>query len=1045
MTIPRAVLRISWIAAGCLAASVSWTIVSAATPDLQQVRDLIKAGRLDEAEAAARSTLVECERTFGPNSLETAQTLDVLADSIMRQTKSEKPDLREIATRAVTIKRSLSQIDPMEIAISLGKVAIIDYQSQYLAEARDLYRQCTSALDGYDGPRLTDGARTFCNFGLLLRSAGQYAEAKDAFDRSIAWIERQGATDQGLYSIILNNLAMLLDDLGQYTEARSLFDRSIGIKEKVFGPESHTMAFPLNNLAKLNAEMGDLEEAKRLYERALAIHSRDDGEESTLAGSVLHNLATVYQSDGDLDRATSYADRARKIWEKAGSREPNLALILNTSGSLALEAGRLDEARGYFERALAVFAESAPDHPDRAETLEGLGRVEDAAGRGDLATSWIGQAIRVRTDSLGVDHPAVARARRYFASALYRTGDTAGALEAALSAETASREHLVLTIRSLEERRALRYAVARTSGMNLALIIAAEPGATSEAVRRVFDAGLRSRALVLDEMISRRGASRDPESRPLWLDLQGAVTTLANLYERSLESVDREQHREILERARRATDECERRLAEKSARFRRQEERSRIGLAEVAASLPPDAALVSYFTYDRLQPTVPSKDGTVGKPVRSYLAFVLRAGSDEPVVVPLGSQSDIDEAVTRWREEAGGAGRVKVRSPQQADSAYREVGGRLRAKIWDPLVPHLSGAQRVFVAPEGMLHLVSFASLPVGNDAFLLQEGPLIHYVSSERDLVRIGADSGRARGLLALGDPAYDAEPRSAVTATKHKTVEGKGAMAVVAGSPQPDTAITRGLRSACGDRGLEPFSPLRETQREVKEVTRAWRDRRTTSLEAQEPASSLLGKDADESSFKAQAPGKRVLHLATHGFFLGDRCPSLLAPSGGGPGNVANAGHDSHADAGENPLLLSGLALAGANRRENAGPGDEDGVLTAAEVASLDLEGTEWAVLSACSTGLGSLGTGEGVFGLRRAFQVAGARTVILSLWDVDDAATRAWMRALYESRFGSGRSTAEAVRDASLRVLAARRARKQSTHPFYWAAFVAAGDWR
>ncbi len=145
------------------------------------------------------------------------------------------------------------------------------------------------------------------------------------------------------------------------------------------------------------------------------------------------------------------------------------------------------------------------------------------------------------------------------------------------------------------------------------------------------------------------------------------------------------------------------------------------------------------------------------------------------------------------------------------------------------------------------------------------------------------------------------------------------------------------------------------------------------------------------------------------------------------------------------DNPLLRSGLALAGANRRAAAGPDDEDGVLLAEEVTALNLEGVEWAVLSACDTGLGEVKAGEGVFGLRRAFQIAGVRTVIMSLWSVDDQAARLWMRALYERRLQKHLSTADAMHQASLGVLRDRRTHRQSTHPFYWAGFVAAGDWR
>ena len=145
------------------------------------------------------------------------------------------------------------------------------------------------------------------------------------------------------------------------------------------------------------------------------------------------------------------------------------------------------------------------------------------------------------------------------------------------------------------------------------------------------------------------------------------------------------------------------------------------------------------------------------------------------------------------------------------------------------------------------------------------------------------------------------------------------------------------------------------------------------------------------------------------------------------------------------ENPLLLSGLAFAGANERSLAGADEDDGILTAEEVAGLDLTGLDWAVLSACDTGLGVVRVGEGVLGLRRAFQTAGARTVIMSVWSVEDRSTRQWMRALYQARFERGLDTADAVHQAALSTLRARRSATASGHPFFWAGFVAAGDWR
>jgi CHAT domain-containing protein len=251
--------------------------------------------------------------------------------------------------------------------------------------------------------------------------------------------------------------------------------------------------------------------------------------------------------------------------------------------------------------------------------------------------------------------------------------------------------------------------------------------------------------------------------------------------------------------------------------------------------------------------------------------------------------------------------------------------------------------------------------------------------------------------------------------------------------------TALVRG-NAVCGSLQTIRFDPLAGALQEVNELSRVWNAH--TERAADAGATRLLtGRAAGETAFKREAPRHRVLHLATHGFFLGGGCSPAIGTRGvGGLSSVRPARTPI-----DNPLLLSGLAFSGANRRASAASEEDDGILTAEEVASLNLQGTEWAVLSACDTGLGEIKAGEGVLGLRRAFQIAGVRTVIMSLWSVDDQATRRWMRALYDGRLNRHLNTADAVREASLTVLRARRARGQSTHPFFWAAFVAAGDWR
>jgi CHAT domain-containing protein len=221
------------------------------------------------------------------------------------------------------------------------------------------------------------------------------------------------------------------------------------------------------------------------------------------------------------------------------------------------------------------------------------------------------------------------------------------------------------------------------------------------------------------------------------------------------------------------------------------------------------------------------------------------------------------------------------------------------------------------------------------------------------------------------------------------------------------------------------------------------------------------ILGRDkATEEAFKIEASKCRWLHVATHGFFAPKALRSALAPAAK---SVADG--TSLTVAGYHPGVLSGLALSGANTPP-VGEGD-DGILTALEVASLDLSNVEVAVLSACETGLGEVAGGEGVLGLQRAFQVAGVRTTVTSMWKVPDAATQLLMQRFYENLWEKGLGKLEALREAQLWVRREGRSRvtgsgesrgvripdqdepssgeSRNLPPFYWAGFVLSGDWR
>jgi CHAT domain-containing protein len=466
---------------------------------------------------------------------------------------------------------------------------------------------------------------------------------------------------------------------------------------------------------------------------------------------------------------------------------------------------------------------------------------------------------------------------------------------------------------------------------------------------------------------------------------------------------------------------------------------------------------VAYVVYDRLSParaqtfppTVEEARGLIprarptdrvglGRSVPSYLAFVVRSGEEIPTVVPLGDRRTVDRLLADWREQVGSPPRGLRGSGAQRNKEYRRSGHRLREAIWDPVARHVGSVDRVLIVPDGALHLVNLAALPSGRERYLLEDGPVLHYLSSERELVPPREKRVAASGLIAIGGPDFDAAPRQSERSLLAQAKLDTPAATALASSGATYRSSPPSCRAFLG----ESFPPLLGARAEAVAIAKLWRENLAPARGEEAAVLTLTDGAASELAFKRLAPGRRVIHVATHGYFLQDECTSVITATR----EAAASGDPDYAPAtlGDNPLLLSGIALAGANRRKGREEGDEDGILTAEEIASLDLGDTDWVVLSGCETGLGKLQAGEGVLGLRRALQIAGARTLIMSLWRVEEEATREWMARLYRARL-SGLSTIEAVRRASLEALEARREAGESTHPFFWGAFIASGDWR
>jgi CHAT domain-containing protein/Tfp pilus assembly protein PilF len=1006
-----------------------------------ELQALMDDGKYADAEAAAQAALERLEAQYGPESVELVEVLDVLLESRWRGGKARDPETRALGERGLEIKRRGLGSEHASVGKSLHHLAIVAFFNRDLDAARENFEQAIDIRQRALGPDHPDVAESLNGLANVLKTVGDFDGAARMYERAVRAQEQAfGPMDQQVGKT-LNNLALLLKNLGDYAEALPVAERSLEIKRASFAADHPQVGVGMVSLADLLLKTGDLERAREQVEGALKILEKAHGADHPEVATVVNNLGEMRLLAEEYAEALPLFERALAIREKVdGPEDPSVAVVLNNLGMLLEATGDYGRASEVLERSVRIREVAlGADHPLLANSLNNLAGLLMRTGELERAREAFDRSVEIRRTAFGPDHPFVAESLGGLAGAYALGGKSQAAFELALEAESIGRDHLRLTSRALAEEHALRYAEARSGGIDLALTMIAEHP-RELATREVLDTLVRSRAVVLDEMAARGRsivASGDPEIEELARQLTHARARVANLTVRGPGGLKAEEYRRVLDEAKETKEKAERALGGASAEFARQQQRNALGSDDVVDGLPEETALVAFALYDRAtlafdEETEEGGTRRLGDPVPSYLAVVQRAGDSAPIAVPLGSAAEIDASIARWKREAATGARNIRRSPEESEEVYREVADDLREKVWTPVAAHLGDAKRVFLVPDGQLNLVSFAALPVGADRYLIDTGPVVHYLSAERDLVALEtADAGA--GLFAVGGPDYD-------------TTELFGALRSEATTPALSaTAVAVELaapRTRSGTRGSFQslrFDPLPAAVNETAEVVSMWRE----TVEG--PGSAVLhltGVEASESAFKSRAAGHRILHVATHGFFLG-------ATSEGGAGTRGLTVKETEAPeplpTRVSPLLLSGLAMAGANHRDAAVAGEEDGILTAEEMAALDLSGVEWAVLSACDTGVGEIQAGEGVFGLRRALQLAGVGTLIMSLWPVDDEATMEWMTGLYRGRLELALDSASAVRSAGLGVLEHRRAQGESTHPFYWAAFIAAGDWR
>lgn len=831
-----------------------------------------------------------------------------------------------------------------------------------------------------------------------LYAEGKYDAAFSLAEKTVADREARLGKEHPRTASAISDLGAMHLAKGNIANAEPLLKRAVEILEKAKDGET-ILTVALSNLASVYSHKGELKRAEATLERAVTIEEKAGPARESEYASLIAKLATIYMKNGRFVEAEKHLLKAISIHEKRKAERP-LFVDLSNIGTLYRGMGRYDKAADAYNRAVPIAERLyGGKHPDVGKLYHVIGVFLTGSSQHDKAEDYFGRAEKILLEALGPKHPDVAAMYSDWAVLLTRTGKIDRALELREKAQDIDENWLANALATGTDEDKLAYASQLERSIDRIVSFQMGLGLGNKGVTRfVLRTILRNKARALEATAASTRALRErmtPENKKRFDELARVRGELASRYTRGPRGQTVSEFQAEVDKLSRQAEAIDAEISKESVAYRQAVKD--VTVDSVAKHLPKDAALVEFVQYrhynSHFYSAVSERETTP-----RFMAYVLRPdGQVLHIQLPVNGYV-IDDKVAKIRRGLQDPSDTKV---------YRELN-LLHDILFIRLLPHLPGIKHLLISPDGDLSLVPFGAL-LAQDGHFLAEKYTVTYLSSGRDVLRFGEHDLKGSAPTLVANPDYDA-PGEADAA------------------PLPDAP-----RGSLPVLARAKFSALPGTAQEADAIRNI----------VPEPLVKLQ-RIATETALK-QVSGPKILHVATHGFFLdergkaakGTRGLELDVPAQALPTIKASLPNDGEKIEILNPMFLSGLALAGANVRKGQ---TDDGILTAYEASALDLAGTELVVLSACETGVGSRVAREGVRGLRRALVLAGSETQVMSLWQVEDEATRDLMTRFYQNMFQKKLGRSEAMREAQLSIFA-EPARK---HPFFWASFIVSGNW-
>jgi CHAT domain-containing protein/tetratricopeptide (TPR) repeat protein len=847
------------------------------------------------------------------------------------------------------------------------------------------------------------------NIAMVAYRVGDLVRAESLLGELLTVARRAEHYDRNAVAAVLNVLGVIYTDLARFDLAESALLDALEEFRLAGRQDDADYAQAQANLAEVYREKGDIATAIQLCHQALVAQHASLGGNHPEYARTLDNLGVLYVEAGEPRTAENFMEEAQRIRQTTlPPGHTDIGTSASTLAHLYLTEHRYDEAETALRTALEISrGVNGADTLAYAVRLASLANVYMKTGGLEQCRRYLLESRAILTRIAGPLHPHIAVINSNLAVTYAVEGDLHAAMESLKESEEAASTYLFDVFATGSERQRLQLLAGVHWRLSTSLSLVAALGAPGGEVADAFDLVLRRKGVAGEAQLALHEDTR-PELRPKIGHVRSLQDKIAR---KTLDGPGPEgpgAHREILAAWTEEKEHLEAELARAIPGMRLAQRMRELTGPKVRTLLPPDSALIEIVHFGLVSFTLEAvRDVSANSQLR-YWAFVLRPRPHESLqLIDLGDGDEIDRLVATYRDTviAGGSGRDIAPAPSaRTEAAELHAGMKLRAAVFDKLGAALGGTRRLFICPDGDLSRLPWEVLPLGPDRRIIDDYE-ISYLGVGRDLLRVSTPStNECKAPVVIADPDFD------LSGSETSTAE---TVADPAGRDLRESSVR--------------FGRLAGTRREGHAIAGLLGVPLTTDAAATDRAVKSCRRPA-------------VLHIATHGFFLPDSESArqwdfelMDTPVD----KIRPFGRLSNAE--ESPFLRSGLVLAGANTwlAGRVPPVEaEDGILTAQDVSGMDLAGTELVTLSACETGLGSQQRGEGVLGLRRAFILAGARTVVMSLWQVPDEETKTLMIDFYQ-RVLAGENRATALCEAQ------RELKKTQPDPYYWGAFICQGD--